>query len=83
MKTVILYIGEFGMGGISRVIVRYANALNNLKNYNVEIISKEEVNKKSILLDDLDKSIKVHNIKTKDMEMKRDQLRKKQGFLIR
>lgn len=80
MKTVILYIGEFGMGGISRVIVRYANALNNLKNYNVEIISKEEVNKKSILLDDLDKNIKVHNIKTKDMEIKRDQLRKKKGF---
>jgi len=81
MKTVILYIGEFGMGGISRVIVRYANALDELTNYNVEIISKEEEKKDSILLDDLNKNVKVHSIKTFEMERKRDELRNKKGFL--
>jgi glycosyltransferase involved in cell wall biosynthesis len=80
MKTVILYIGEFGMGGISRVIVRYANALDNLKNHNVEIISKEEVENDSILLHDLNKNIKVHSIKTFEMERKRDELKKKKGL---
>ncbi len=81
MDTVILYIGEFGMGGISRVIVRYANALNKLKKYNVEILSKEEPAKGNILLKELDEGIKVHYIKPKEMEERRNYLRKKKGIV--
>ena len=81
MKTVVLYIGEFGMGGISRVIVRYANALIETKKYNVEIISKEEFSRENVFFKELNNKIKVHYIKSFEMEKKRDELRSRKGFM--
>ncbi len=69
------------MGGISRVIVRYANALSNDKKYKIEVISKEEPQRGNVVLEELNRSVKFSFIKPREIEEKRESLKDKKGLV--